>query len=249
MDIRRIGLVWLVLAMAACGGGAGEAPPDETTGGGQPMEADAGSDSGTPPDAGGSARVVFLGTSLTAGYGLEDPAAAYPAVIRDRWTEAGFSYDLVNAGVSGDTSAGGLARLGSILREPLAALVVELGANDGLRGQSVDALRRNLEAIVSQTREAHPDATIVLAGMEAPPNLGPEYTQDFRSVYSDLAAERDLALVPFLLDGVAGERSMNQSDGIHPNPEGHRKLADTVWPVLEEILRDRCAADGACEER
>lgn len=246
MDIRAFGFLWLVLAMTACGSGGGEAEP-ATTGGGQPMEADAGSDSGTPPDPTGSARVVFLGTSLTAGYGLDKPSGAYPAVLEDLWSEAGLEYDLVNAGVSGDTSAGGLARLGSILREPLAVLLVELGANDGLRGQSVDALRRNLDAIVTRTREARPEAAIVLAGMEAPPNLGPEYTADFRAVYTDLARERDLVLVPFLLEGVAGERSMNQSNGIHPNPEGHRKLADTVWEVLQGVLQDRCVKDGACD--
>lgn len=211
------------------------------------MEADAGSDSGTPLDTAGSARVVFLGTSLTAGYGLDEPSDAYPAVVEELWREAGFDYALFNAGVSGDTSAGGLARLGSILTEPLAVLVVELGANDGLRGQRVDALRQNLEGIVARTRSAYPDATIVLAGMEAPPNLGPEYTRDFRAVYSDLSEERGLVLVPFLLEGVAGERSMNQGDGIHPNPEGHRRLAETVWGVLEGVLRDRCEVDGTCD--
>ena len=191
--------------------------------------------------------MVFLGTSLTAGYGLEDPSQAYPALLGGLWTEAGLDYSVANHGVSGDTSAGGLARLGSILRDPVAVLLVELGANDGLRGQSVSALRDNLEAIVTRTRGSQPDATIVLAGMEAPPNLGPEYTRDFRAVYSDLAAEYDLGLVPFLLDGVAGEPAMNQGDGIHPNPEGHEKLAGTVWQVLEGILLDRCADDGACE--
>jgi len=236
----------VVLGLGACGAG-----PDESgsagAGGNEPLEADAGSSSGTPPGSPGSPRIVFLGTSLTAGFGLEDPADAYPAVIESRLREADLGYAVTNAGVSGDTSAGGLARLGSILRDSLAVLVVELGANDGLRGQSVEALRRNLGEIATRTATAYPDATIVLAGMEAPPNLGPEYTGAFRAVYPDLAEERGLALVPFLLDGVAGERAMNQDDGIHPNVEGHRRVAETVWAVLEGILRARCQGDGACE--
>ena len=189
---------------------------------------------------------MFLGTSLTAGFGLEDPGAAYPALIQERVTEDGMAYRVDNAGVSGDTSAGGLARLPSILTDPLAVLVVELGANDGLRGQDTEALKSNLTDVVVRTKEAYPEATIVLAGMEAPPNLGPEYTAAFRQVYASVAGALDTELVPFLLDGVAGEREMNQPDGIHPNIEGHRRLAENVWAVLDPVLSDRCSADHAC---
>jgi acyl-CoA thioesterase-1 len=146
--------------------------------------------------------------------------------------------DAVNAGVSGDTSAGGLRRLDWILREPVDVLVVELGANDGLRGQDPRATGRNLRDIVGATRARYPDAAVVIAGMEAPPNLGEEYTRAFRSVFPDVADDTGAELVPFILDGVAGIPELNQGDGIHPTPEGHRIMARTVWPVLEPILRD-----------
>jgi acyl-CoA thioesterase-1 len=144
----------------------------------------------------------------------------------------------VNAGVSGDTSAGGLRRLDWILREPLDVLVVELGANDGLRGQNPDATRKNLEAIVSGTRARYPEAAVVIAGMEAPTNLGEEYTLRFRSVFPAVARETSASLVPFILEGVAGVPELNQDDGIHPTPEGHLLMARNVWPVLVPLLRD-----------
>jgi acyl-CoA thioesterase-1 len=144
----------------------------------------------------------------------------------------------VNAGVSGDTSAGGLRRLDWLLREPLDVLVVELGANDGLRGQDPDATKDNLEAIVSETRARYPEAAVVIAGMEAPPNLGEEYTRQFRSVFPAVADESGAELVPFILAGVAGVRELNQDDGIHPTPEGHLLMARNVWPTLAPLLRD-----------
>jgi acyl-CoA thioesterase-1 len=167
-------------------------------------------------------------------------------VVQDSIDSAGFGYVVVNAGVSGDTSAGGLARMAALLEDSLSVLVIELGANDGLRGQDTEALRANLEAVVARTRDALPGASIMLAGMEAPPNLGPDYTEDFRKVFTSLAEQLDLALIPFLLADVAGERVRNQDDGIHPNAEGHRIVAGHVWSVLEPVLASRCSEDEAC---
>jgi len=180
---------------------------------------------------------VFLGTSLTAGLGVAFDQA-YPARIQERIDREGLGYRVVNAGVSGDTSAGGLRRLDWLLEQPFAGLVVELGANDMLRGQDIEAMRRNLGSIVERTKDAHPDAFIVLAGMQAAPNLGPVYAERFRQVFVELAERYQLPRIPFLLEGVAAEPELNQSDGIHPTSAGHAIIADTVWSVLEPILRD-----------
>jgi acyl-CoA thioesterase-1 len=180
--------------------------------------------------------VLFLGTSLTAGYGLPSDDA-FPALLGERLVQEGLDYRVVNAGVSGDTSAGGRRRLDWLLRMPLAVLVLELGANDMLRGLDVAALRENLDAILSHVRRAHPDARLVVAGMRAPPNLGADYARRFEAVYPELAARFDAALVPFLLAGVAGDPELNLPDGIHPTAEGHRILAESLWPVLEPLLR------------
>jgi len=180
-------------------------------------------------------RVVFLGDSLTAGYGL-DAEEAYPSLIHQRLREAGLDADVVNAGVSGDTSAGGLRRLDWSLDGDVKVLVVALGGNDALRGLSTDELRRNLTSIIERARRR--SVTVVLAGMEAPPNLGTTYTAAFRQVYRDLAAEYRLALIPFLLQGVAGDAALNQADGIHPNAAGARKVADLVFPSVERAIRE-----------
>lgn len=181
--------------------------------------------------------VVFFGTSLTAGYGLEDRGDAFPGVIRERVDSAGLEYRVVDAGVPGETSAAGLRRIGWVLdRTNTAVLVLELGANDGLRGQDPEALRQNLQAAIDSIRAHDLDATIVLAGMEAPPNLGPRYTEEFRQVFREVARRNDALLIPFLLKGVAGVAELNQSDRIHPTAEGHRIVAETVWEVLEPLL-------------
>lgn len=182
--------------------------------------------------------VLFLGTSLTAGLGV-DPDSAYPAHIQEKIDSAGWGFRVVNAGVSGETSAGGLARIDWLLRQPVAVLVLELGANDGLRGQDVDSLRANLEAIIARTREVHPDAAIVLAGMESPPNMGRAYTSAFRAVFPMVARETDATLIPFLLDSVAAIPELNQADGIHPTAQGQRIVAETVWKYLAPVLKAR----------
>ncbi len=185
--------------------------------------------------------VVFLGTSLTAGLGLPADEDTYVARVAELADSAGTPIRAVNAGVSGETSAGGLRRLDWVLREPLDVLVLELGANDGLRGQDPFALADNLTQIVRRTRARYPEARIVLAGMEAPPNLGLMYTGAFHQVYPTVASSEGTALIPFLLDGVAGIPALNQSDGIHPTPEGHRLLARNVWTVLGPLLTELAA--------
>ncbi len=181
--------------------------------------------------------VVFLGTSLTAGLGL-DPSQAFPALIQQRLDRLRLPWRAVNAGVSGETSAGALRRLDWVLKDAPAILVLETGANDGLRGLDVDTTRANLEAIVRRARAQVPGIRIVLAGMEAPPNMGARYTGRFRAIYREVAARERVALIPFLLAGVGGVDSLNQADGIHPNAAGERIVAANVWRVLGPLVRE-----------
>ena len=179
--------------------------------------------------------IVFFGDSLTAGYGV-DPAEAFPALIQKKLDEAGRPWRVVNAGLSGETTAGGLRRLGWILRQPADIFVLELGGNDGLRGIPLETSRANLEAMIERIRAAYPRVTVVLAGMQMPANLGPDYTRQFAAMYPALAEKNHTALIPFLLEGVGGVASLNQADGIHPTAEGHRIVAETVWRILQPLL-------------
>lgn len=185
-------------------------------------------------------RIVFLGDSLTAGYGL-DPREAYPSLVADRLRAAGLGFDVVNAGVSGDTSAGGLSRLDWSLEGDVRVLVVALGGNDALRGLGTPELAGNLSRIIERAMAR--GVRVILAGMEAPPNLGPAYTSAFRAVYRDLAARYRVAFLPFLLDGVAGVPALNQADGIHPNAAGAKRVADLVWPYVERAAREASRDD------
>lgn len=178
-------------------------------------------------------RIVFLGDSLTAGLGLA-PAESYPALIGKRLKESGYDYEVVNAGVSGDTTAGGLRRLDWSLDGDVAVLVVALGGNDALRGLPPAEMKKNLAAVLDRARERH--IPVLLAGMEAPPNNGPDYAREFRQVYVDLAREYDVRLLPFLLQGVAGDAALNQADGIHPNVRGAAIVADLVWQALQPMI-------------
>jgi acyl-CoA thioesterase-1 len=189
-----------------------------------------------PPAASARPRVVCLGDSLTAGLGLAT-SDAYPARLAERLRAEGLDYEVVNAGVSGDTSAGGLRRLDWSLDGDVAVLVVALGANDGLRGLPAAELRANLARII-ETAQAR-KIQVVLAGMEAPPNFGAAYTREFREVYRDLAERYDVAFVPFFLDGVAGVPALNQADGIHPTADGQRRIAATIWDALAPLLEAR----------
>jgi len=180
--------------------------------------------------------LVVLGDSLSAGFGV-DLSEAWPARIQEKIREAGLPWKLVNAGLSGDTSAGGLRRLDWILRRPVDALLLELGSNDGLRGLPLEATRTNLQTVIERTRAKYPKVRIVLAGMKMPENLGEAYTRQFETLYRDLAATNKVALIPFLLDGVGGRAELNLPDQIHPNVEGHRRVATNVWQVLQPVLQ------------
>ena len=182
------------------------------------------------------AVIVFAGTSLTAGLGL-DPDDAYPQLVQRKIDSAGLKFQVVNAGVSGETSAGLLRRLDWLMREPFDLIVIETGANDGLRGIQVEALERNIQTIIDRIRAKRPSAQIALVQMEAPPNLGPGYTAGFRELFPRLATKNGVALLPFLLDGVAGVRSLNQSDGIHPNEAGERIVAENIWKGLKPLIQ------------
>ncbi len=188
----------------------------------------------TTPKGPDAPIVLFLGDSLTAGLGLEE-SQSYPALIQRRIDAAGLPHRVVNAGVSGDTSRGGLARMDWLLKQHPEVIFVALGANDGLRGQNPEETRANLAAIIEKARAT--EATVVLAGMQLPTNLGPDYTARFAAIFPELARTYDLPLLPFLLEGVAMQRSLNQPDAIHPNVEGAKIVADNVWGVLEKVLK------------
>lgn len=178
-------------------------------------------------------RVVALGDSLTAGLGVLE-AQAYPALLQQKIDDEGYAFTVVNAGVSGDTSAAGLERLDWALDGDVKVLILELGANDGLRGLPVEEMKKNLASIIERAR--HREIAVLLLGMEAPPNYGQEYAVSFRQVYRDLARQYHVAFVPFMLDKVAGIAGLNQRDGIHPNVQGTRIVADTIWNALKPML-------------
>ena len=225
---------WLVVAVVICASCA--QPETERT-----QEAEV-----SPPSpvehlpSSNAPRIVFLGDSLTAGYGL-DKDASVPSLIQQKLEDAGYPHEVVNAGVSGDTSAGGLSRLEWSLAGDVKILVIELGGNDGLRGLPVASLKQNLREII--TRSQARGIKVILTGMEAPPNFGATYTSDFRAVYRQLAKEHALVFVPFYLEGVAGIPNLNIADGIHPNAEGSRIVAKTIWSALEPLLVKQ-SADG-----
>jgi acyl-CoA thioesterase I len=181
-------------------------------------------------------NVVFLGDSLTAGLGLP-PTEAFPALIGEKIRAAGLPFQVENAGLSGDTSAGALRRTDWMLQRPIDVLVIALGGNDGLRGLSAKSLKGNLQAIIDKAKAKNPAVKIVIAGMQIPPNMGAAYAEDFERVYAELARENNTALIPFLLEGVGGRRDLNQPDLIHPTAAGQRIIADLVWRTLEPILR------------
>lgn len=230
----------LVMAMGlasamACGGTdsapakAGQTSGESTGTTGLPATADTA--------RGAAKRVVLMGTSLTAGLGL-DPDRAYPALLQRKADSAGFRVQIVNAGLSGETSAGALRRAGWVLDQPAALVVLEVGANDGLRGVDPDSTQANLIALIETIRRQQPAARILLVQMEAPTNLGRTYTTRFHDAYIKAAETTNTPLLPFLLDGVAGVARYNQSDGIHPNAEGSKRVAETLWPSLAPVLAD-----------
>ena len=217
----------LGLALTACDSGAPAEKPAAT--------AAPAATSGTPPAA-GKKRLLFFGNSLTAGLGVE-PEQAFAGLIGQKIDSLGLGYEVINAGLSGETTAGGRSRVGWILRQPVDIFVLELGANDGLRGIPLASTRQNLQGIVDTVRRRSPGARIVLAGMQIPPNMGQAYAADFKAIFQEIAAKNHLVLIPFLLEGVGGHPDLNQADGIHPTPAGHRIVARTVWATLAPLLK------------
>ena len=198
----------------------------------------AGGETDTPKEATPLAKkktIVFFGNSLTAGYGLS-PEQAFPALIQKKIDSLGLPYQVINAGVSGETSSGGLTRVDWILQQPIDIFILELGANDGLRGTPLSETKKNLQDIIDRVKTKYPDAKMVFAGMEIPPNMGQAYTTEFRNIYKDLAAKNNMTLIPFLLEGVGGEPELNQADGIHPNEKGSPIVAENVWKILQKLL-------------
>lgn len=180
-------------------------------------------------------NILFFGNSLTAGYGLS-PDEAFPAIAAELLQQKGKAVKVINGGLSGETSAGGLTRIDWMLRQPVDILVLELGANDGLRGLPLEQTRLNLQGIINKARAKNPKIKIVIAGMMVPPNMGPEYSEKFQQLFKDLAQKNQAVLIPFLLEGVAGHPHLNLPDGIHPNAAGHRIVAQTVLQYLEPLL-------------
>ena len=222
-------IAMVAAVLAGCSSGGDEAAsrqPDRTVASGAVPR----------PYAADSQVLLVLGTSLTAGLGLP-PELAYPALLQRRLDSLRLRYEVVNAGVSGETSAGARRRAEWLFRRKPDVLVVETGANDGLRGQAVDSLRANLVAIITAARAANPSVRILLAGMEAPRNWGRSYATRFRAVYTEVGETEGVTVSPFLLEGVAAEPSLNLADGIHPNAAGHRRALENLWPSLEPLLR------------
>jgi len=238
--VRALSLVALLAVMvtgacssSACDLSLGITGSSQKTASGQPT--------GNPDPAAPPVRpkIVALGDSITAGYGLLENES-YPALLQKYVDTDGYNFEVVNAGVSGDTSAGGLRRLDWAFEGDVRVLILELGANDGLRGLSVATMKENLGTIITRAKERR--IVVILTGMEAPPNYGPEYIRLFRSAFQDVAREHRVLFIPFLLDKVAGQAALNQADGIHPNADGARIVADTVWTVLRTLLDQMAGA-------
>ena len=183
-------------------------------------------------------RVLFFGDSITAGYGIGE-ANAFPALIQQKIDSLSWNFKAVNGGSSGETSAGGVSRIDWMLRQPISVFVLELGGNDGLRGIDLDATKQNLQKIIDKVEAEYPNVSIVITGMQVPPNLGPEYTGKFKKMYPKLAEENNAELVPYFLDDLGGDSTLMQSDGIHPTEAGHKVLAEKTWDVLKPILKSK----------
>ncbi len=219
-------LVFFVLA-AACGSPSDQASQENT---------EARQEAATPPVKEETKNILFFGNSLTAGYGLEGQELAFPGIIQQWIDSLGLPYRTINGGLSGETSAAGKARIDWLLRERVDIFVLELGANDGLRGIPTEETRKNLQEIIDKVKAKYPDCKMVLTGMMVPPSMGGSYGKAFTAVFPALAKENDMGFVPFLLADVAGEPDLNQQDGIHPTEEGHQILAKHVWEVLRPML-------------
>ncbi len=247
--INRLRLNWLAaLLLAMSCHNTGNQPATNTPAAAAPGATPSPADSSTPqtPDRrttpghprrvpGGEKSILFFGNSLTAGYGV-NPDEAFPALIGRRIDSLHWPYKIINAGLSGETTAGGRSRIGWILHQPVDIFVLELGANDGLRGIPVAGTVANLQAIIDSVKEKYPAAKIVLAGMQIPPNMGNTYATAFRKVFPELARQNKATLIPFLLEGVGGVKELTQADGLHPTAEGNTIVAENVWRVLKPLV-------------
>ncbi len=190
------------------------------------------------PEKTSTKTILFFGDSITAGYGLDDTNDAFPGIIQHKIDSLGLHYVVVNSGVSGETTAGGRSRIDWILNQDIDIFVLELGANDGLRGVPISETKANLQAIINAVKAKSPNTKIILAGMQLPPNMGQDYTTQFKKVFPDLASENKIAFIPFILKDVGGIKELNQSDGIHPNIAGHKIVAGNVWEVLWKVIEE-----------
>lgn len=216
----------IILFSMACNNQTKPAPPEDSKDTAQQKAA-------TVPSE--KKNIVFFGNSLTAGYGL-DLTEAFPAIIQQKLDSLNYPYKVVNAGLSGETTAGGKSRIDWILQQPVHIFVLELGGNDGLRGIALQQTSQNLQAIIDQVKAKYPDVKILLTGMRIPPNMGKKYADEFQQLYKTLAEKNNIAFLPFLLEGVGGEEKLNQADGIHPTAEGQKIVANNVWEVLKGML-------------
>ncbi|MDN3493614.1 arylesterase [Winogradskyella bathintestinalis] len=218
----------MAVLLCACGNNTSEKSTQETSITDQnEMSVDEANDSKT---------ILCFGDSITAGYGLDDSEDAFPGLIQQKIDSLDLNYTVVNSGVSGETTAGGKSRIAWVLNQPISIFLLELGANDGLRGVPLSETRDNLQAIIDKVQRKSPETTIILAGMELPPNMGQDYTSEFRAMYSQLAEKNDVEFIPFILKDVGGIAELNQGDGIHPTVEGHKIVANTVWKTLESLI-------------
>jgi acyl-CoA thioesterase-1 len=224
MSFRSVSFLFSILLLSACGN------KSQTT---NNQQAATKTDTTSMPN---KKAILFFGDSLTAGYGLDDPSDAFPGVIGRKIDSLKLPYTVINAGVSGETSAGGLGRIDWILKQKVDVFILELGANDGLRGIPVKETTQNLQAIADKVKAKYPDVKLLLLGMQVPPSMGSDYTNSFKAVFPKIAAANKMALVPFLLDGVGGDPKLNQGDGIHPTAEGAKIVAENVWKVLKGLL-------------
>lgn len=185
--------------------------------------------------------ILFFGDSITAGYGLDDTNDAFPGLIQKKIDSLGLDYVVVNSGVSGETTAGGKSRIDWILNQDIDIFILELGANDGLRGVAIAETRANLQAIIDAVKNKSPDTRIILAGIQLPPNMGQEYSTQFKAIFPDLASQNNIELIPFVLKDVGGLKELNQADGIHPTAQGHKIVAENVWEVLSEVIKSEAS--------
>jgi acyl-CoA thioesterase-1 len=224
--LQYFSLIIVIIFLTACGNSKTTATDSDTS-----------ANKTAAPQAGNTKSILFFGDSLTAGYGLDDPATeAYPALVQDKIDSAKLPYKIINGGLSGETSAGGKGRISWLLRQKVDVFILELGANDGLRGIPTTETAKNLQAIVDSVKTRYPQAKLVLEGMMVPPNMGADYSNAFKGLFPALAKKNNMVLVPFLLQNVAGIKELNQADGIHPTAKGAKIVAKNVWTVLKPVL-------------